>query len=62
MEHAGDRWWPVCGAVYFVCAVKRVRGMRLIGPAFKDKKVSARQLKPVANKALNKTPTIGDRG
>jgi len=52
----------VCGAVYFVCAVKRVRGMRLIGPAFKDKKVSARQLKPVANKALNKTPTIGDRG
>lgn len=61
MEHAGDRWWPVCGAVYFVCAVKRVRGMRLIGPAFRDKKMSSAQLKPVANKALNKTPTIGDR-
>ena len=24
-------WWPVFGAVYFVVAVKRVRGMRLVG-------------------------------
>lgn len=31
MEHAGDRWWPVLGAVYFVVAVKRLRGMRLVG-------------------------------
>jgi len=31
MERFGDRWWPVFGAVYFVVAVKRVRGMRLIG-------------------------------
>lgn len=30
-ERAGDRWWPVFGAVYFVVAVKRVRGMRLVG-------------------------------
>lgn len=35
MERAGDRWWPICGAVYFVAAVKRVRAMRLIGPAWK---------------------------
>ena len=28
---AGVRWWPVFGAVYFVVAVKRVRGMRLVG-------------------------------
>jgi SAM-dependent methyltransferase len=35
MERAGDRWWPICGAVYMVSAVKRVRGMRLIGPAWK---------------------------
>ncbi|HEX4843107.1 MAG TPA: methyltransferase domain-containing protein [Limnobacter sp.] len=58
MEHAGDRWWPVCGGVYFICAVKRVRGMRLVGPAFKDKTLAVKQLKPVANKALHKTPTI----
>ncbi|HEX3139425.1 MAG TPA: methyltransferase domain-containing protein [Rhizobacter sp.] len=31
MEHTGDRWWPVLGAVYLLVAVKRVRGMRLVG-------------------------------
>lgn len=35
MERAGERWWPVFGAVYLLRAVKRVRGMRLIGPARK---------------------------
>ena len=30
-KRTGDRWWPVFGAVYFVVAVKRVRGMRLVG-------------------------------
>lgn len=30
-ERVGDRWWPVFGAVYFVVAVKRVRGVRLVG-------------------------------
>lgn len=33
MEKAGDRWWPMFGAIYLVTAVKRVRGMRLIGLA-----------------------------
>ena len=32
LEKAGDRWWPVLGSVYALTAVKRVRGMRLIGP------------------------------
>lgn len=31
MDDAGDRWWPVLGAVYFIVAVKRVRGMHLVG-------------------------------
>lgn len=31
---AGERWWPVCGAGYLMRAVKRVQGMRLIGPAW----------------------------
>ena len=31
MDATGDRWWPVFGAVYFIVAVKRVRGMRLVG-------------------------------
>jgi SAM-dependent methyltransferase len=35
IEKAGDRWWPVLGSVYLVTAIKRVRGMRLVGPAWK---------------------------
>jgi SAM-dependent methyltransferase len=31
IEHLGERWWPVFGAVYLLVAVKRVRGMRLVG-------------------------------
>ncbi len=37
MDKTGDRWWPVFGAVYFLVAVKRVRGMRLVGLARRDK-------------------------
>ena len=38
MDRVGDRWWPVLGSVYFVVAVKRVRGMRLVGLARQDKR------------------------
>lgn len=33
LEPIGHRWWPVLGAVYGLAAVKRVRGMRLVGLA-----------------------------
>ena len=36
MDSAGARWWPIFGAVYFLVAVKRVRGMRLVAPAWKS--------------------------
>ena len=36
MERAGEHWWPVFGALYYIVAVKRVRGMRLVGLARKD--------------------------
>lgn len=36
MDPIGERWWPVLGAVYMICAVKRVRGMRLVGLARHD--------------------------
>ncbi len=36
MERAGERWWPVFGAAYFLVAVKRVRGMRLVGLARRE--------------------------
>lgn len=50
MEKAGDRWWPYLGAVYMVQAVKRIKGMRLVGPAFSRKKVKAPQGVPATNK------------
>ncbi len=37
MDRIGDRWWPVFGAVYMVVAVKRVRGMRLVGLAKRER-------------------------
>lgn len=36
LERLGDRWWPICGSVYLLSAVKRVRSMRLVGPAWKS--------------------------
>jgi SAM-dependent methyltransferase len=50
MDRAGARWWPYLGAVYMVHAIKRVKGMRLIGPAWTKKRVAA----PVAVPATNK--------
>lgn len=35
LDAVGPRWWPFFGAVYFVVAVKRVHGMRLLEPAWK---------------------------
>jgi SAM-dependent methyltransferase len=37
MERTGERWWPVMGAVYFLVAVRRVRGMHLIGKVRKER-------------------------
>ena len=44
MESIGERWWPVFGAVYMLQAVKRVRGVRLVG------------LQPAAPGRLSPTP------
>ena len=53
MEKAGDRWWPVSGGVYFLVAIKRVRGVRLIRPSWE---LSAQNsLAPTVRK-FNKPP------
>jgi SAM-dependent methyltransferase len=52
MEKAGDRWWAVSGGVYFVHAIKRVHGMRLIKPKWNEGLVG--KLLPVAPKLNNK--------
>lgn len=52
MEKAGDRWWPIFGSVYFLVAIKRVRGMHLISPRWK--KVSRKTV-------VNPVPSVNSR-
>ncbi|RZJ03137.1 MAG: SAM-dependent methyltransferase [Rubrivivax sp.] len=47
VESVGSRWWPVLGAVYFIQAVKRVHGMRMIGLA-KNGRMAAKKAQAVA--------------
>jgi SAM-dependent methyltransferase len=49
MERAGERWWPVLGGVYFLVAVKHVRGMRLVGLVPKTRKLSKASAPVVAH-------------
>ncbi len=50
MDAVGERSWPIFGAAYFIVAVKRVRGVKLIGPAWKKAKRLARAPVPVTNR------------
>jgi SAM-dependent methyltransferase len=50
MEAAGDRWWGFAGGVYLIRAVKHVHGMRLIMPAWKQRKLPAKALTAVTHK------------
>ena len=49
MDAAGARWWPILGAVYFLVAVKRVRGMTLLNPGWKTSRWLATAPVSVAN-------------
>ena len=65
MEAAGDRWWPIAGGVYFLQAVKRVRGLRLIMPKWSDRLAPAKSLMPAPKKVRDREPvaarqSIGD--
>lgn len=48
LESIGDRLWPICGAVHFTSAVKRVAGMRLVGPALRSPQRLRLAAKPIA--------------
>lgn len=50
MEGVGERWWPVLGAVYFLVAVRRVRGMRLVGKVRKERVKAGAAPAVVANR------------
>ena len=47
LEKAGDRWWPVLGSVYALSAIKRVRGMRLVGLARRRREERLAALAPL---------------
>jgi hypothetical protein len=53
MDAMGAQYWPILGAVYFVVAVKRVRGMRMISPIKKLKRVASSAPVSIASKAVN---------
>jgi SAM-dependent methyltransferase len=56
MESAGDRWWPIGGGVYFLQAVKRVRGVRLIMPKWSDRLAPAKALAASPQKVEKEEP------
>ncbi|HEY0064985.1 MAG TPA: class I SAM-dependent methyltransferase [Telluria sp.] len=53
MEQGGQRWWPYLGAVYMVHAIKRVKGMTMIGPVWSKKSATAPQAVPATNREKN---------
>ncbi|MBL8288770.1 MAG: class I SAM-dependent methyltransferase [Rubrivivax sp.] len=62
MDRIGDRWWPVLGAVYMICAVKRVRGMRLVGLARHDWRTRPRAAAAaVARRHGSTAPVVRER-
>lgn len=56
MDRVGSHWWPVFGAVYCLVAVKRVRGMRLIGLARRER------AKPQGTPVLNRSIQFEEEG
>jgi SAM-dependent methyltransferase len=57
MDRLGDRWWPVLGSVYAITAVKRVRGMRLVGLARKERRKAQAAPAVVANRSSDELET-----
>lgn len=55
MDQAGDRWWPICGGAYIIQGIKRVQGMRLITPNWRDARAAAKRLSPVAQRGRQVT-------
>ena len=61
MEKAGDRWWPIAGGLYFLEAVKRVRGMRLITPKWSGRLVPKDNLVAMPKKVRDEQEPLAAR-
>lgn len=62
MDRLGARWWPVLGSAYFVVAVKRVRGVRLLGAAWKTASAVARKPAVAVTQRAEKTEESSTSG
>jgi hypothetical protein len=51
LEHMGNRWWPIFGAVFVVSAIKRHQGIRLIGQIAPVRVPAIQQLSPAAKRS-----------
>lgn len=61
MERIGERCWPIMGAVYFLVAVKRVRGVTLLSPGWRTRKAGNSVPASIAGSStLNHSETIVD--
>jgi len=52
MDAQGARWWPILGAAYIMVAIKRVRGVRLIEPAWRKRTQAAGKSVPVVRQDI----------
>ena len=59
MEKAGARWWPIAGGVYVIRAIKRVHGMILIAPAWRQERARRRALAAIPQKNEHATQSNG---
>jgi SAM-dependent methyltransferase len=60
MDALGEQYWSILGAVYFVVAVKRVRGMRMVSPIKKLNRIANSTPVSIASKAI-KTKAVADK-
>jgi SAM-dependent methyltransferase len=59
MEKAGARWWPIAGGVYVIRAIKRVHGMILVAPAWRQERARRRALAAIPQKNGHVTQSNG---
>ncbi len=50
MDELGQRWWPIFGAAYFIMAVKRTHGAKLVGQSWKKAPAVVGAPVPIANR------------
>ena len=56
IDPVGERWWPIFGAAYLIVAVKRVHGVKLIGPGWRHASSIATAPVPLTNRTHRVQP------